>query len=208
MPQGYVFPPGSNEPTDVWIPFQFDPANPGGRGGHFLNVIGRLKPGVTIEQARGEMELLEAGWRSENRAQHLLNPQTHPVLMFPLHEDVVGTARLAVLTLLGAVAFVLLIACANVASLLLARAEARRREFVVRLALGAGRWRILIQFLTEGSILALLGAGCGLGLAQLGLKVIMAAAPGSVPRTSEPIRSQNKFVFPARCGRNWPPCQA
>jgi len=185
MPPGYVFPPGSNTPVDVWIPFQFDPANPGNRAGHFLNLIGRLKPGVTIAQARAEMDALEAGWRSENRAPHLLDPQNHPVLMFPLHEDVVGAARRAVLTLLGAVAFVLLIACANVASLLLARAEARHREFAVRLALGAGRGRMLRQFLTEGLILVVLGAVCGVELAQLGLKTIMAVAPDSVPRTGE-----------------------
>jgi putative ABC transport system permease protein len=185
MPPGYVFPPGSNEPTDVWLPFQFDPANPSNRGDHFLSLIGRLKPGVTIEQARAEMDALEGGWKSENRAQHLLNPQDHPILMFPLHEDVVGAARRAVLMLLGAVAFLLLIACANVASLLLARAEARQREFAVRLALGAGRGRMLRQFLTEGFILVVLGAVCGVGLAQLGLKTIMAVAPDSVPRTGE-----------------------
>jgi putative ABC transport system permease protein len=185
MPQGYVFPPGSNQPADVWTPFQFDPANPGGRSNHFLNVIGRLKPGATLDQARSEMEALMTGWKSEGRARHLLQQKFHPVLMFPLHEDVVGGAKSAVLMLLGAVAFVLLIACANVASLLLARAEARHREFAVRLALGAGRSRMLRQFLTEGMILVLLGAACGVSLAQGGLKMIMAAAPDSVPRTGE-----------------------
>src|SRR5262245_23809255 len=74
MPRGFVFPPGSNDPVDVWAPFQFNPANPGGRGSHFLNLIGRLKPGATIEQARSEMLTLEDGWRNENRSQHLLNP--------------------------------------------------------------------------------------------------------------------------------------
>ncbi len=185
MPQGYVFPPGSNEPTDVWTSFQFDPANPGGRGSHFLYLIGRLKPGVTLEQARGETAILMSGWKAENRSQHLLQPGRHPVLMFPLHEDVIGSAKPAVLMLLGAVAFVLLIACANVASLLLARAEARHREFAVRLALGAGRGRMLRQFLTEGIILVLLGAGMGLLLAQGSLKLILATAPDSVPRTGE-----------------------
>jgi putative ABC transport system permease protein len=185
MPQGYVFPPGSNQPAEVWTPFQFDPANPGGRGNHFLYVIGRLKPGTTLDQARAEMEMMMAGWKSENRSRHLLQPKFHPVLMFPLHEDVVGGAKSAVLMLLGAVAFVLLIACANVASLLLARAEARHREFAVRLALGAGRRRMLRQFLTEGVILVLLGAAFGVLLAQGGLKMIMAAAPDSVPRTGE-----------------------
>jgi putative ABC transport system permease protein len=185
MPQGYVFPPGSNQPADVWTPFQFDPANPGGRSNHYLNVIGRLKPGATLDQARSEMEALMTGWKSEGRSRHLLQQKFHPVLMFPLHEDVVGGAKSAVLMLLGAVAFVLLIACANVASLLLARAEARHREFAVRLALGAGRSRMLRQFLTEGMILVLLGAACGVSLAQGGLKMIMAAAPDSVPRTGE-----------------------
>src|SRR5262249_11392939 len=155
------------------------------RGGHFLYVIGRLKAGTTLDQARAETELLMAGWRSENRAQHLLQPNFHPVLMFPLHEDVVGGAKSAVMILLGAVPFVLLSACANVASLLLARAEARHREFAVRLALGAGRRRMLRQFLTEGFILVLLGAGFGVLLARGGLKLIMAAAPDSVPRTGE-----------------------
>ncbi len=185
MPPGYVFPPGSNEPMDVWLPFQFTSGNLGNRAGHFLEVIGRLKPGVTIEQARAELDVLAAGWKSENRAQHLLNPQDHPIVMFPLHEDVVGAARRAVLMLLGAVAFLLLIACANVASLLLARAAARHREFAVRLALGAGRGRMLRQFLTEGLMLVVLGAVCGVGLAQLGIKTIMALAPDSVPRTGE-----------------------
>lgn len=185
MPQGHVFPPGTNEPVDVWAPFQFDPANPGSRGGHFLYVIGRLRPGVSLEQARSEMLMLQAAWKSENRARHLLNPEMHPVLMFPLHEDVVGASKAAVLMLLGAVGFVLLIACANVASLLLARAEARRREFAVRLALGAGRTRMLRQFLTEGTILVLLGAVGGVLLAQGCLKLILASAPDSIPRTGE-----------------------
>ncbi|MGA9769120.1 MAG: ABC transporter permease [Blastocatellia bacterium] len=185
MPRGFDFPAGSNDPAQVWVSFQFDPANPGNRGGHFLNVVGRLTPDATIEQARAEMESLIAGWTSENRAQHLLAPDRHPILMMSLHEDVVAAARPAVLMLLGAVAFVLLIACVNVANLLLARAEARRREFAVRLALGAGRARLLRQFLAEGLILVLLGAGSGILLAKVGLALVIAAAPDSIPRTSD-----------------------
>jgi putative ABC transport system permease protein len=185
MPRSFNFPAGSNDPAQVWTSFQFDPANPGGRASHFLYIVGRLKPGVTIDQARAEMNSLMAGWQSENRARHLLNPDRHPVLMVPLYEDVVGAARPAVLMLLGAVAFVLLIACVNVANLLLARAEGRRREFAIRLAMGAGRNRLLRQFLAEGLILVVLGAVAGLVLGKVGLSLVIAAAPDSVPRTSE-----------------------
>jgi predicted permease len=185
MPRDFAFPPGSNDQVEILLPFQFDPANPGNRGSHFLSVIGRLKPGVSIDQARAELTSLMAGWKSESRAQHLLNPQGHPVVMLPLHEDVVGSARLAVFMLMSAVGFVLLIACVNVANLLLARAEARHREFAVRLALGAGLKRMVQQFLAEGFVLVLFATTVGTLLAFYGLKLLLLFAPDSIPRTGE-----------------------
>ena len=185
MPANFVFPPGSNDQVELLVPFQFDPANPGNRGSHFLSVIGRLKPGVNIQQAQSEMTSLMAGWKSEARAQHLLNPQNHPVVMLGLHEDVVGSARKAVWLLMAAVGFVLLIACVNVANLLLARAESRHREFAVRLALGAGIRRMVRQFVAEGFVLVLIASILGVVLAFAGLKVLLLFAPDSVPRTEE-----------------------
>ncbi|HEY5401669.1 MAG TPA: ABC transporter permease [Pyrinomonadaceae bacterium] len=185
MPLNFAFPPGSNDQVEVLIPFQFDPANPGGRGSHFLSVIGRLKPGVSIQQAQSEMTSLMAGWKGEGRAQHLLNPERHPVVMLDLHEDVVGSARKAVWVLMAAVGFVLLIACVNVANLLLARAESRHREFAVRLALGAGLKRMVRQFVAEGTVLVTLASVLGIALAFGGLKVLLHFAPDSVPRTEE-----------------------
>jgi predicted permease len=185
MPEGFAFPPGSNDQVEVLVPFQFDPANPGGRGSHFLSVIGRLKPGVSVQQAQSEFSSLMAGWANEKRSQHLLNPDRHPIVMVGLHEDVVGSARQAVLLLMGAVAFVLLIACVNVANLLLARAEARHREFAVRLALGAGLRRMVKQFVAEGMVLVILAATLGVVLAFVGLKLLLLFAPDSVPRTGE-----------------------
>ena len=185
MPANFAFPPGSNDQVELLVPFQFDPANPGSRGSHFLSVIGRLRPGVTTEQAQSEMTSLMAGWKSEGRAQHLLNPEKHPVVMLGLHEDVVGSARKAVWLLMAAVGFVLLIACVNVANLLLARAESRHREFAVRLALGAGLKRMVRQFVAEGFVLVLIASILGVALAFGGLKVLLLFAPDSVPRTEE-----------------------
>jgi putative ABC transport system permease protein len=185
MPTNFAFPPGSNDQVEVLLPLQFDPANPGNRGNHFLSVIGKLKSGVTIQQAQSEMTSLMAGWKSEGRARHLLNPEKHPVVMLGLHEDVVGSARKTVWVLMAAVGFVLLIACVNVANLLLARAESRHREFAVRLALGAGVKRMVRQFVAEGFVLVLLASVLGVGLALVGLKVLLHFAPDSVPRTEE-----------------------
>jgi putative ABC transport system permease protein len=185
MPANFAFPPGSNDQVEILLPFQFDPANPGGRGSHFLSVIGRLKPGVTTAQAQSEMTSLMAGWKSEGRAQHLLNPERHPVVMLGLHEDVVGSARKAVWLLMAAVGFVLLISCVNVANLLLARAESRHREFAVRLALGAGLKRMIRQFVAEGFVLVLIASILGVALAFVGLKILLLFAPDSVPRTDE-----------------------
>src|ERR1041384_6796882 len=185
MPPNFAFPPGSNDQVELLLPFQFDPANPGNRGSHFLSVIGRLKPGLTIEQAQSEMTSLMAGWKSENRARHLLAPDRPPGLMLGLHEDVVGSARTAVWLLMAAVGFVLLIACVNVANLLLARAESRHREFAVRLALGAGVRRMVRQFVAEGFVLVLIASILGVILALVGLKILLLFAPDSVPRTDE-----------------------
>lgn len=185
MPANFAFPPGSNDQVELLVPFQFDPANPGSRGSHFLSVIGRLKPGVNTEQAMSEMTSLMAGWRSESRAQHLLGFPNHPVVMLGLKEDVVGSARKAVWLLMAAVGFVLLIACVNVANLLLARAESRHREFAVRLALGAGVKRMVRQFVAEGFVLVGIATILGVGLAFGGLKILLLFAPDSVPRTEE-----------------------
>lgn len=186
MPNGFQFPPGEADPAEVWTLLQVDPASPGGRSSHFLSVIATLKPGVTIHQARDQMKQLLDHWeagRSPNR--HILNPKNHPVVMYPFQDEVVGGVRLAMLMLLGAVAFVLLIACVNVANLLLARAEARQREIAIRKAMGAAIGRLARQFVTEAVVLSLAGAVLGLILAYGGLRIITHTNAASIPRSNE-----------------------
>jgi putative ABC transport system permease protein len=183
-----VMPPGfdvADAGVQVWVPAALDRANRNNRGSHFLEVIGRRAPGVSLEQAEAELGTLVRQWEEQTGAGHVPSPDNHPLFLADLHERTVGAIRPAVMLLLGVVGFVLLIACANVANLLLARAESRQREVAVRAALGAGRERLLRQFLTEGMVLALIGGIVGLALGYAGVRLLIATNPEGIPRAGE-----------------------
>ncbi len=186
MPRGFQFPPGEPDPASLWTALQLDPANPGNRGSHNYYLLGRLKDGVTPSQAQAELAALVQTY-SERRAPktHGFDVKNHTIVSFPLQAEVVSSVRPALLMLLGAVAFVLLIASVNVANLLLARAEARRREIAIRGALGAGLSRLARQFATEGILLALTGAVLGLILAYGGIRLVQLTNAGGIPRAGE-----------------------
>jgi putative ABC transport system permease protein len=186
MPKEFAFPAGEVDPPEVWAALQIDPAKPGGRGSHFLYLLGRLKPNVTAAQAQAEFEsLVKYSGEHGSAREHSFRPDGHTIVSYPFQSEVVSNVRPALLMLLGAVCFVLLIACVNVANLLLARAESRQREIAVRTAIGASTWRLLRQFIAEGILLSLLGALLGLGLAFAGLYTIRLTNAGSIPRASE-----------------------
>jgi putative ABC transport system permease protein len=169
----------------VWLPLGLDPTNRRNRGSHYLYLVGRLKPDVTTGKAESELRTLVHQWGTLSPGMHVPNDTTHRLQLAPLQVEVVGNVTRALWILQGAVILVLLIACANVANLLLVRAEGRHKEFAIRSALGAGRGRILRQFTAEGMVLTTVGAILGLAIAQWGLKVLLAANPASIPRSAE-----------------------
>jgi putative ABC transport system permease protein len=197
-----VMPPGTDvmdTRAEIWLPLGLNPANRQNRGNHFLYLIGRLKDGVTPGQAQAELVALQENWGERVGAkQHVFAPLPgpstsagvpagggHRLQMEPVQAEIVGSASLAIWVLQAAVACVLLIACANLANLMLARAETRHREFAVRTALGAGRGRLLAQFMTEGVLLSIAGGALGLVLARVGVQALVTAYPTSLPRTAE-----------------------
>jgi len=180
----YFHPSVPDSAAQLWVPLRQDGVFSdmhGRRAGHYLAVLGRLKPGVTAAQAQSEMAALQ-----DRLAEQYPNENKGwGIRVVSLQADMAGNVRAALLVLLGAVGFVFLIACANVASLQLARAASRRKEIAIRVALGAGRQRLLRQFLTESVLLSFIGGAVGLVLAYEALQGLIAWLPADLPRVSE-----------------------
>jgi putative ABC transport system permease protein len=177
--------------TELWTPMDMTSSYWQARGAHQLRVLARLKPGLSLEQVRAEMSALAA--RIEQ-----LHPDTNTrvgAIVTPFHEKLVGDMRPALSVLLFAVAFLLLIACANVANLLLARSATRQKEIAIRSALGASRLRLIRQLLTESALLALAGGSAGLLLALWGTDTLIALAPDTVPRMQEIDIDRTVMIF-------------
>jgi len=167
--------------VEVFLPLSFNMLVTRGRGVRAFSVIARLAPGVGIEQARGEMANLAASLEK----QYPDSNAGFRAEVAPLHEHITGKIRSTLLLLLSAVSFVLLIACANVASLTLARATSRSGELAIRSAMGAGRWRIVRQLLVESMVLSMTGGAAGFLLAVWGLEFLLSLSPPNIPRLNE-----------------------
>ena len=189
MPLGFHFP--ATEPpvkTDLWLPWSIsiDMAS----GNRDVAAIARLKPGVTLRQAQAKLGHIHAALEHAHS-----NDADWRLRLVPLQEDVAGDARLPILIIFGAVTFVLLIACANVANLMLARGVVRQREMAVRTALGAGRVRLIRQLLTESALLSFTGGGVGLAIAVWGIHALRSTATTAIPRLAEVRLSGPVLLF-------------
>jgi predicted permease len=170
----------SDPEADLYLPFQFDPNS--ANQGHYFLAAGRLKPGVTLAQANALLKVAA----DQFRRQYPEALDVHESFAVqPLRDSIVSDARSSLFIMLGAVSLVLLIACANVANLLLIHATGRKREFAIRAALGAGRARIILQLLTESVLLSVTGGILGLLLGYFGVRVLLALSPGGIPRIGE-----------------------
>ena len=187
MPRWYNFPPA----TDLWVPMDMNSKMMHNRGSHWASAIGRVKDGATIEQARADLLSVSAHLNKTYRAP---DDQDIHSLIYPLKDRLIGQSSSQLLFLMGAVALVLLVACANIANLLLARATGRQREMAVRAALGAGRWRLARQMLTESVLLSLAGAGLGFLGAVWGVALLQAAQTAPVPRIN-PLGVDTKVLL-------------
>jgi len=179
MPPGTVSPDGVRE---LWTALAFTPEELLQTDSHNYSVYARLKPGVTLEQARGEMNAVARRRAAADPRKRGWGAEVHP-----LHEIIVGNSRRLLLVLLGSVGLVLVIGCANIASLLLARSASRAREFAIRSALGAGRAALIRQLLTESCVLAAIGGVLGIFLARFGLNALVRFSPPDLPRMIEGI---------------------
>ena len=193
MPSEFALPTDFQDPAPsaLWIPIQWN-ATSTDHGSHGYYAAARLKPGVTLEQARTDLHALAQTWTEQGLYPRQMQFDT---VTLSLRDEVVGGIRRTLWLLFGAVGFLLLIACANVANLLLARAEARQREMAVRTALGAGGWRVVRQLLTESLVLAAISAIAGLLLAIVGVRALTAWNPSSIPRVSGATVDWRVLVF-------------
>ncbi len=191
MPPEFHFP---NRNTEIWMPLGLPPDlfSENNRGSHFLNVIARLKANTTRQQAQADLDALSARMSQEHRSTYAAG---YSAWARSLHEDIVGDLRRAMMILLGAVGLVLAVACANLAHLRLANGAARHREIAIRAALGAGRGRILRQFLTESLMLSIAGGLIGLFTAFWGVKILIALIPKNTPRIEEIALDSRVVLF-------------